>query len=150
MFLRYKYVMGCGVHYCTVKLMTVGPRRITHARLLFYKIAYTGCSSSKNRWRSLIVMDLLSHSQCSFNFALHSTYFISKHFLFQEGMVARNTNSVSLTSLLFHNKPCADHDYRVPWKRGLLEKLTITPLFKNFPTFCGTKWLIIIFTQACH
>jgi hypothetical protein len=66
----------CGGYYWTVK--PTGASYI-HAGLLFYMIAYIGCSSSANTWRSLIVMHLMSHSQGSIKFALHSTFFISKH-----------------------------------------------------------------------
>jgi hypothetical protein len=45
---------------------------------LSYKTAFMGCSSSHNRWRSLIVMNI-SHCQCSIKFPLHSTSFICKH-----------------------------------------------------------------------
>jgi hypothetical protein len=37
-----------------------------------------------------------------------------------------------------------------PWSRGLLEKLTVSQLVKNFPAFYGTRRFITAFTRARH
>jgi len=36
------------------------------------------------------------------------------------------------------------------WSRVLLEKLTVTPLFKKFPAFYGTQKFIIVSTRTRH
>jgi hypothetical protein len=40
--------------------------------------------------------------------------------------------------------------YLTPWRRGLLEKLTVSQLVKKFPAFYGTRRIITSFTRAPH
>jgi hypothetical protein len=35
-----------------------------------------------------------------------------------------------------------------PWSRGLLEKLTVSQVVKEFPAFYGTQRFIIAFTRG--
>jgi hypothetical protein len=37
-----------------------------------------------------------------------------------------------------------------PWGRGLLEKLTVSQLFKKFAAFYGIRRFITAFTRAHH
>jgi hypothetical protein len=37
-----------------------------------------------------------------------------------------------------------------PWSRVILEKLVVAQLFTKFPTFNGTRIIIIVFTRARH
>jgi hypothetical protein len=38
----------------------------------------------------------------------------------------------------------------IPWSGVLLQKPTVAQLFKNFPTFYGTRRIIAVFTKALH
>jgi hypothetical protein len=58
---------------------------------------------------------------------------------------------------LYDKACCAQHRVKAhsirfptPWARDLLEKPPVAQLLKDFPTFCGTRRFITVFTRALY
>ena len=52
--------------------------------------------------------------------------------------------------LITHSLTYVHNNLLIPWSRVLLEKLTVSQLVKQFPTFDGTRRFITTFTRARH
>jgi len=59
-----------------------------------------------------------------------------------------HTAEVSIAQL--HSRECAWWFSKDEWSRVLVEKLTATHFVNRFPSFCGTRIFITVFTTAHH
>jgi hypothetical protein len=125
---------------------------LIHTRLLFYKTAHTRHSWSNNRWRSLTVMNIMSHCQCWIEFALHSTIFYFHTFTgisYSKQGLQQETKTQSHLWLSYSTRSHMETITNAMEPSPSWEANNHYAI-QEFPTFYGTQMFITIFTQACH